>query len=99
MHAAMLNQQQRGGAGLRLLTETVVPPRSANKSKTCSSACPTPGGTSTNSASRHAYRGAQLAFGKPIQLRYDFTKADVVLSLDCDFLTSGRPVCATRPTS
>ena len=32
---------------------------------------------------------AQLAFGKVVQPRYDFTKADIVLSLDCDFLTSG----------
>jgi MoCo/4Fe-4S cofactor protein with predicted Tat translocation signal len=30
--------------------------------------------------------GAQLAFGKPVATHHDFTKADVVLALDCDFL-------------
>ena len=31
------------------------------------------------------------AFGKPVNPVYDFTKADVVLSLDCDFLAAGTP--------
>ena len=34
-----------------------------------------------------AYRGAVLAFGKPVNTYYDFTKADVVVSLDSDFLS------------
>jgi molybdopterin-containing oxidoreductase family iron-sulfur binding subunit len=31
----------------------------------------------------------QWAFGKAVQPVYDFTKAEVVLSIDCDFLASG----------
>ncbi|MEC7726114.1 MAG: hypothetical protein VYD05_11405, partial [Planctomycetota bacterium] len=34
----------------------------------------------------HALQGAQLAYGKPMVAHYDYGKADVVVSLDCDFL-------------
>ena len=34
-------------------------------------------------------RGAQLAFGEVVEPRYAFDKADVVLSLEADFLGSG----------
>ncbi len=35
--------------------------------------------------------GAKLAFGQPVETRYDFTKADVIVSLDADFLYAGFP--------
>src|SRR5262249_38996745 len=35
--------------------------------------------------------GAKLAFGQPVETRYDFSKADVILSLDADFLAGGFP--------
>ncbi|WP_437497207.1 TAT-variant-translocated molybdopterin oxidoreductase [Sorangium sp. So ce1099] len=38
--------------------------------------------------SPHAARGAELAFGAPLQAQYDFRTADVILSLDADFLAS-----------
>ena len=37
----------------------------------------------------NVYRGAVLAFGRPVNTYYDFTRADVVVSLDSDFLTCG----------
>ncbi len=41
-------------------------------------------------AGRDAVRaGAQQAFGEIVETRYDFAKADVVLTLDSDVLTSG----------
>ncbi len=36
-----------------------------------------------------ARAGAARAFGKPTSVKYDFNKADVVLSLDADFLCDG----------
>src|SRR5262249_34292333 len=39
-----------------------------------------------------ARMGARMAFGQPVNTVYQFDKADVVLSLDADFLTSG-PGC------
>ena len=35
--------------------------------------------------------GAKLAFGQPVETRYDFEKADVIVSLDADFLYAGFP--------
>ncbi|HEX5054590.1 MAG TPA: TAT-variant-translocated molybdopterin oxidoreductase [Planctomycetota bacterium] len=32
--------------------------------------------------------GAQMAFGRPVATHYEFGKADVVVSLDCDFLAT-----------
>jgi molybdopterin-containing oxidoreductase family iron-sulfur binding subunit len=32
-----------------------------------------------------------MAFGQPVETRYDFSKADVILSLDADFLYAGFP--------
>ena len=41
-------------------------------------------------------RGAKLAFGEPVDTVLRLSrKADVVLSLDADFLTCGRGTCAT----
>ena len=36
-----------------------------------------------------AYAGAQQAFGKPLETRWDFSKADLIVSLDGDFLDAG----------
>jgi molybdopterin-containing oxidoreductase family iron-sulfur binding subunit len=36
----------------------------------------------------HAMKGAELAFGTPMAAHYDYGKADVVVSLDCDFLAT-----------
>jgi molybdopterin-containing oxidoreductase family iron-sulfur binding subunit len=40
-------------------------------------------------ATTRARAGAQLAFGAPLQPRYDFGRADVIVALDGDFLTRG----------
>ena len=37
----------------------------------------------------NARAGVQKAFGRPLNLTFDFLKADVVLSLDSDFLCFG----------
>jgi molybdopterin-containing oxidoreductase family iron-sulfur binding subunit len=37
----------------------------------------------------NAHEGSILAFGRPLSVTYDFSKADVVLSLDSDFLCTG----------
>ena len=35
--------------------------------------------------------GAKLAFGQPVETQYNFSKADVIVSLDADFLYAGFP--------
>jgi Fe-S-cluster-containing dehydrogenase component/anaerobic selenocysteine-containing dehydrogenase len=37
---------------------------------------------------RPVYEGARRAFGRPLEAQYDFQRADVVLSLDADFMAS-----------
>ena len=39
----------------------------------------------------NARAGAQLAFGQYVETRYNLEKADMILSLDGDFLSSGYP--------
>jgi molybdopterin-containing oxidoreductase family iron-sulfur binding subunit len=80
----------RGGAGLRFLTETVTSPTTAAQLKSILAAFPgakwhqyEPAGTNA------AALGAQLAFGQPVNTVYRFDRADRVLSLDSDFLSSG----------
>jgi len=80
----------RQGAGLRFLTETVTSPTMAAQLKTILAAFPAakwhqyePAGTNS------AAMGAQLAFGQPVNTIYRFDRADRVLSLDSDFLSSG----------
>jgi len=38
------------------------------------------------------YAGTQLAFGRPLETRYDFDRARVIVTLDADFLCDG-PFC------
>ena len=40
--------------------------------------------------------GARLAFGQPVEIRYDFAKADVVVSLDADPFTFGPGLARAR---
>src|SRR5579883_34010 len=40
-------------------------------------------------ASSGAWEATRALFGRPLDARYDLARADVVVSLDCDFLASG----------
>jgi len=83
-------QKPLGGAGLRILTETVTSPTLANQIHGLLSDYPKARWHQWEPAGRHAVRaGAKLAFGKYVETRYDFTKADVVLALDADFFIDG----------
>jgi molybdopterin-containing oxidoreductase family iron-sulfur binding subunit len=37
----------------------------------------------------HAWEGARIAFGRVVEPRYDLSRADVIVSLDSDFLATG----------
>ncbi len=82
-------REKRGG-GLRLLTESIVSPTLARQLNDLLDDLP--------EAHWHVYepihndaamQGAKWAFGKYVSSIYDFSKADVVLSLDADFLQCG----------
>jgi len=83
-------QAGRRGAGLRVLTETVTSPTLSSQLRALLTNFPTAKWHQYEPAGRDAARsGSSLAFGQNVDTRYRFDKADVILSLDADFLGSG----------
>src|SRR5205807_3783135 len=85
-------QKALQGAGIRILTPTISSPTLADQLRNFLKSYP--------QAKWHVYEpvnrdnvleGAELAFGQPIETRYDLSKADVIVSLDADFLSAGFP--------
>ncbi len=83
-------QRLKAGAGLRLLTGAVVSPTMAGQIEQLIAELPGARWLRYEPAGDwSAHRGAALACGEDAHVYYDFAKADVVLSLDADFLTQG----------
>ncbi len=85
-------QKALQGAGIRILTPTISSPTLADQLRNFLKVYP--------QAKWHVYEpvnrdnvleGAKMAFGQPVETRYDFEKADVIVSLDADFLYAGFP--------
>ena len=79
-----------GQARIRILTRTVTSPSQAALVREVLEA--------HSGARWHQYtpitrdterQGLEAAFGRPLSVRYDLSQAEVILSLDSDFLTSG----------
>jgi MoCo/4Fe-4S cofactor protein with predicted Tat translocation signal len=92
MRGPLNAQKALQGAGIRILTPTISSPTLADQLRAFLKAYP--------QAKWHVYEpvnrdnvleGAKLAFGQPVETRYDFSKADVIVSLDADFLYAGFP--------
>jgi MoCo/4Fe-4S cofactor protein with predicted Tat translocation signal len=92
IHGPLTAQKALQGAGIRILTPTVSSPTLADQLRGLLKIYP--------QAKWHVYEpvnrdnvleGAKLAFGQPVETRYDFEKADVIVSLDADFLYAGFP--------
>ncbi len=85
-------QKALGGVGLRILTQTISSPTLKDQMQAFLAMYP--------QAKWHVYEpvnrdnvleGAKLAFGEAVETRYDLSKADVIVSLDADFLYAGFP--------
>ncbi|HMJ25085.1 MAG TPA: TAT-variant-translocated molybdopterin oxidoreductase, partial [Pyrinomonadaceae bacterium] len=77
------------GAGLRFLTETITSPSLAAQMKSVLTDFPEAKWHQYEPANRdNARAGAMMAFGKPVNSIYDFSKADRILSLGSDFLAA-----------
>jgi len=85
-------QKALAGAGIRILTPTISSPALADQLRAVLKVYP--------QAKWHVYEpvnrdsvleGAKLAFGQPVETRYQLENADVILSLDADFLYAGYP--------
>ena len=88
-----LNSQKAvQGAGMRILTRTVSSPTLAAQLNAVLSTYPQAKWIQYDPLNRdNARSGAQLAFGQYVETRYSLDKADTILSLDGDFLSSGYP--------
>ena len=84
-------QSASKGAGLRILTETVASPTLAAQIQQVLALHPSAKWIQWEPVNRdNARAGARTAFGQYVEPLYDLTKADVILSLDADFLVVGR---------
>ncbi|MBI3400856.1 MAG: TAT-variant-translocated molybdopterin oxidoreductase [Acidobacteria bacterium] len=90
VRAALTAQQPLKGAGLRILTESVSSPTLAAQIRDVLARYPSAKWHQWDPASRDTARqGAKAAFGEYVDAQYRFEQADVILSLDADFLGSG----------
>ena len=80
------------GAGVRILTQTVTSPTLAAQIRDYLAANPQAKWHVYEPINRdNVYEGAKLAFGEVVETRFDLSKADVIVSLDADFLYAGFP--------
>ena len=78
-----------GGAGLRLLTQTVTSPTLGHQLQALRAKFPQAQWHQYEPVNRdNARAGAQMAFGEPVHAFYDLANAKVILSLDADFTYS-----------
>lgn len=84
---ALAEQAGKGGAGLRVLTETVTSPTLSAQLDALLAKYPQAHVHRCEPVSRaNVHEGARLAFGQPLEPDYDLTKARVIVALDSDFL-------------
>src|SRR5437867_246765 len=85
-------QKTLQGAGIRILTQTISSPTLADQLRGLLKIYP--------QARWHVYEpvnrdnvlaGARMAFGQPVETQYKLENADVIVSLDADFLYPGFP--------
>jgi MoCo/4Fe-4S cofactor protein with predicted Tat translocation signal len=92
LRGPMSVQKSMAGGGVRILTQTVSSPTLAAQIHSYLEASPMAKWHVYEPISRdNVYEGAKLAFGEPVETRYDLSKADVIVSLDADFLYAGFP--------
>ncbi len=85
-------QKSIAGGGVRILTQTVSSPTLAAQIRSYLEVNPQAKWHVWEPINRdNVYEGAKLAFGEVVETRYDLSKADVIVSLDADFLYAGFP--------
>ncbi len=96
MRAPLVVQKGLQGAGIRILTPTISSPTLADQLQSFIKAYPQAKWHVYEPVNRdNALEGAKLAFGQPVETQYKLENADVILSLDADFLYAGFP--GSRP--
>jgi molybdopterin-containing oxidoreductase family iron-sulfur binding subunit len=94
---ALEHQKAKQGAGLRILTESVTSPTLAHQLRDLLKQWPQARWHQWEPINRDEARaGALLAFGTDLVAQHHLEKAEVVLSLDADFLSGPNGVLAMR---
>ncbi len=92
IRAPLLAQRAIQGAGIRFLTRTVGSPTLASQMRAILQLYPAAKWHQWEPVNRdNAYNGARMAFGTAVETRYQLEQADVILSLDANFLFGGFP--------
>ena len=87
---ALEAERQTGGAGLRIVTESITSPSQAAMMQRLLQKFPQAKWITYDAVSRDNTRaGARMAFGEFVDTVYRFDQADVVVALDADFLNEG----------
>jgi len=90
MRVALGPQAAKQGSGVRILTETVASPTLAAQMQEFLARFPQAKWIQWEPLGRHnAREGSRRAFGEYVDPQYSIDKADVILSLDADFLCTG----------
>ena len=88
--AVLANQQESLGKGIRVLSETINSPTLRDQKRAFLERFPEAKWHQYSAIdTRNSSRAAEVAFGRALNPIYDLTAADVVLSLDADFLVDG----------
>ena len=85
-------QKKSGGAGIRILSRPFSSPTLADQMQQVQKNFPQAKWHFYSPVNRdNVYAGAQMAFGQVVETTYKLDAADVIVSLDADFLQSGYP--------
>jgi molybdopterin-containing oxidoreductase family iron-sulfur binding subunit len=97
LRVALLQQKSKGGSGLRFLTESMTSPTIAEQISLIQQAFPSAKWHQWDPIARDSSRAAaRQAAGAASDTRYHFDKADVVVSLEADFLCGALSVPAQK---
>src|SRR5947209_7735825 len=92
LHDPLSAQQAKKGAGLRVLSQSFSSPTLADQKQQLLKKFPEAKWHFYEPVNRdNVYEGARMAFGQPVETTYKLDAADVIVSLDADFLYGGFP--------
>jgi MoCo/4Fe-4S cofactor protein with predicted Tat translocation signal len=92
MREPLIAQNETNGAGIRILTGTISSPTLADQFAQMRARYPQSKWHVYEPVNRdNVVAGAQMAFGQPVETIYKLDAADVIVSLDADFLYGGFP--------
>ena len=92
LHDPLSAQQAKKGLGLRILSQSFSSPTLADQKQQLLKKFPEAKWHFYEPVNRdNVYEGARMAFGQPVETTYKLDAADVIVSLDADFLYGGFP--------